>query len=915
MLALVVSMVVVSLGQAPAAPPNGMADLQAVDAALRRLDFPEALRVLDEMLARDLLPADRTEVLLRRAALLADRGRLDQALAAVDDVERLSSATREPYVLGRIARVRGTVAKHRGASLQAIDYYKQGLAWGERSGNQATIADAYRDLASIHQDLGDWSRALDYTARAFESQPGSSEAAQMNDFLQRGIALFELADRDRAERSFLDALALARRLGDRRSESFALGELGSLYWEIDGNRERALDHLEPAIALARSIHVPTLEIAWLNNLGRVLRDTDDPEALSLFERARDLELQTGRGRNLPMVFKNIGETLARQGRWAEAEEYLARARDEADRQNQPRFQWGTRMELGRLHASRDPARAEREFAASIDILEAHHSNVLLESFRAGAMSHSLTINNPYELYIDFLLDRGETARAFIVAERGRARAFLDTLSFAREEIGAAVPAEYVDAENALLREINMHQATLRTSDLAEADRTKASMLLRAAEERLTTLRVRLASDRPAVAHVRFPRLWSAEELQRDVIGPSETLLLFYLGRRGSAAWIVQRDRLEAVRLPPRATIELAVRRYLDNVNTPGVPDRAAARTMADLLVGGLEGRVPDGSRLVVVPHGILQYVPFEALIDGHDRYLIERYTVSYAPSASSLAYLRRPPGTRQRGRQVVAIGNPVTGGGAAATDRSNDIGWIADLQPLPHSRDELQRIGSIFGRSSRILEQDRATEAALAEAVEGAGVLHFATHGLIDEHHPDRSGLALSASPPGFDGLLQMREIYRLRIPATLVTLSACRTALGRNLTGEGLVGLSRAFFYAGADAVVASLWNVNDAASAQWMGTFYERVRDGTPIDEAMREVKLRFLRSDTVLNRPFYWAGFVVTGHAATTVPVGARRVVPASLAIGAVLLMALVYSSRRVAARRSGVAATGRSAHRAG
>jgi CHAT domain-containing protein len=142
--------------------------------------------------------------------------------------------------------------------------------------------------------------------------------------------------------------------------------------------------------------------------------------------------------------------------------------------------------------------------------------------------------------------------------------------------------------------------------------------------------------------------------------------------------------------------------------------------------------------------------------------------------------------------------------------------------------------------------------------------VHFATHGLIDEERPERSGLVLTANPPIDDGLLQTRDIHGLRLDADLVTLSACETALGQNVTGEGMIGLTRAFFCAGARAVVASLWDVEDAATARLMETFYRNIRRGQPIDIAPQQAKLTFVRSGGDSSRPFAWASFVVNGHA---------------------------------------------------
>jgi CHAT domain-containing protein len=142
-------------------------------------------------------------------------------------------------------------------------------------------------------------------------------------------------------------------------------------------------------------------------------------------------------------------------------------------------------------------------------------------------------------------------------------------------------------------------------------------------------------------------------------------------------------------------------------------------------------------------------------------------------------------------------------------------------------------------------------------------MLHFATHGVIDETRPDRSGLVLTASPPLEDGLLQTREIYGLRLQADLVTLSACQTALGRNVTGEGMIGLTRAFYYAGARAVVASLWDIEDASTSRLMQQFYANLRHGQPIDVALQQAKIALIRASGVTSRPFYWASFVASGR----------------------------------------------------
>jgi CHAT domain-containing protein len=597
------------------------------------------------------------------------------------------------------------------------------------------------------------------------------------------------------------------------------------------------------------------------------------------------------------------------GRAQEAERWLRRAQDDADRLGTRHIRWEARMELGQLYAARDPARADGMFRASLDVLERDHANILLENYRMGALSRSLHKYDPYELYIDFLLAQGRPEDAFAVAERARARAFLDTLAAAREEIASAVPVQYRQREDALLGQISRQQARLRTEVLDARQRDALHADIARAETDLGALRLRLALDQPAVAQARYPRLWTLRELQRQMLQPGEALLTFFLGRRSSAAWVVTRDRVEVRTLPARAALEPAVRDYLRVLGRPSAGDgRQQAAAVSRLLdLDAIAALVPDETRLIVIPHGVLHYVPVEALVGSDGRYFVERFTVSYAPSASSLAYLRGRGGRREAG-SLIAVGDPLTGAAAAADERGLRIETLSRLKRLPHSGRELRQIASLLGGPG-VLDRELATEERLQQMdLTDASILHFATHGVIDEARPGRSGLALTAAPPGGDGLLQMREIYRLRLRATLVTLSACESALGTEVTGEGVVGLSRAFFYAGADSVLASLWSVADASTADWMVQFYEGLRAGQPLDGAARGAKLAFLRGEDRFRHPYYWAPFVLSGHAAAVAPVRpASRWTPRLVAaIPAVVVLAAVLAG--VAARRRAVARRG-------
>jgi CHAT domain-containing protein len=883
------------------------AELARIEGFYRRSRYREAADLLERLLSRDGLSAgQRARTLARLAAARVELGQYDEALRIANQAEETARESGEDVAFIRVDVVRGSVWRFKGFPFRAVPHYERALARAEAAGLDTARAEVLNVLASVHQELGDWSRTLDYAQRAFEAVPDPSDAVRTSYLLHRGIALYEFGDGPGAEAAFSEMLALTRRVGNRRDEGLALGELGLVAWQFDGAHDRAIDLFERAIALARDPAVPILEATWLNNLGGVHRDAGRPdEALARYREALAIEVRTGQRRDRAALLKNMGQVLASVGRRDEAEPLLLEALAEADAQRRARIQWMARMELGGVYAGVDDAKAGRFFAESLDVLEAQQSSVLLDGFRAGMLGRSLSQYDPYDRYIQFLLARGEADKAFAVAERARARVFLETLAGARAELAAAVPETFVREEASILERITAGQARLRARDVVASERASILAAIDRAEEALTALRLRFEVEQPAAAHARFPRIWTAADLRRDVLQPDETLAMFFLGRDESVCWLLDRRGMQTVRLPPRAQIEEAVGRLLPTLQSPRVRvDEDARAWLSRTLIGPLIARAAEGTHLVIVPHAVLGYLPFEVLDAGGGRHVLERHTVSYAPSASSLAHLRRGGDAHRHGGAVVAIGNPVLATLPPSDEREGGaLPWVGRLAPLPHSRAEIRRIGRTFRPHARTLEGRSATERALADAVAagGIGILHFATHALLDEARPDRSGLVLSADHGGADGILQTREVYRLALPATLVTLSACETALGREITGEGIVGIARAFFYAGARAVTASLWSVSDRSTADLMAAFYERVHAGVPVDRALAEAKRARLRAGGADAHPYYWAPFIAMGHArvAMDFPSASGPWVPPWLvlaAAAAALAIALAFPATR-------------------
>jgi CHAT domain-containing protein/tetratricopeptide (TPR) repeat protein len=741
----------------------------------------------------------------------------------------------------------------------------------------ASRPDTFDDEATALYRRGEWDRLLalanDRLQRAAPDDPLRADY-----LLTRGEAYSELHDAPAAREALDQALPLAEAAHQTLIVAKIHRHRGLVLWRFDRDLGAAEHEYDIALDEARRAGNAPETVNVLIVMANPYRDEatrDLPRAQSLYGEALAIVRREHLNGWLPILLKNIGDVYRQAGDLDQAERTLSEAMERADAAGATEQRWATRLELGMVARSRgQSAEAERRYLESLDILDVKQSSVLLEELRAGALAGSLLFANPYEEYIDFLIAQGRPEDAFLVAERERARVFLDTLSAARESVAQELPPGFAAEERGLLTRITRAQTELRSAEPDEARRAALLAEVGRSEAALEDLRLRLAAQRPALAHARYPHLSSVTALQRGVIGADEALISFWLGMRQSIAWIVTRDRLATIRLPPRAAIEPLVRAALAALRDPAGRDSHSLTALSVALHADELARAAVRPRAVIIPHGVLHDLPFEPLTDAAGRPLLERFAITYAPSASALAFLRSEPVPAAARPSVVTVANPIIRTAVTASTRPADLEHLEMLAPVPSTADEAHDIARLFGGDVAVLEGARATRAELERSgFAHARILHFATHGLIDEERPERSGLVLTADPPHDDGLLQMRQIYGLRLDAQLVTLSACDTALGQNVTGEGMIGLTRAFFFAGARSVVASLWDVEDAATAHLMEQFYGRLRAGVPIDEALRDAKLAMRRDGGITGQPFYWASFVVSGQARTPVVDGPR------------------------------------------
>lgn len=566
-----------------------------------------------------------------------------------------------------------------------------------------------------------------------------------------------------------------------------------------------------------------------------------------------------------------------------------------------------------LTQERKPELAATEYQLAINALESQMSRLggadtTRSDFRAR---HDVV----YQNYIDVLIGLGRRERAFELAESSRARTLLETLSEAKVDIRNRLSPEFLQAEQKLREEFSLesdHRVRLleeqHSDDQIKAADAKIAELL----SRFSDLESQVRAQNPPYAELTQPKTTSVQDVQQKLLDPDSLLLEYSLGEKHSYVWLVSENAVTVHQLPGRVQIERLARRAYQQFSSPQALRVSAGQSAAAALARAVLGPVADqlgGKRLLIVPDGALEYIPFATLpmrdgLTKKETLLISRHEIVTLPSASVLMTLRKAYVGRQPAeRELAVLADPVfdasdprvkrprvntssTAGvfvseQSDAASRSIDLTkrrWTRDLgmsrtniiafPRLTYSRREAQAIAATVprGQSLEALDFKASRAEALNPQLAKYKILHFATHGVLDTKHPEFSGLLFSLvdeeGAPQI-GLLSLEDVYNLNLPVDLVVLSACETALGKDVNGEGIIGLTRGFMYAGASRVVASLWKVNDVATSQLMVDFYRAMeKDHLAPAAALRQAQLE-IRKNPKWAAPYYWAGFQLQGE----------------------------------------------------
>jgi CHAT domain-containing protein/Tfp pilus assembly protein PilF len=793
--------------------------------------------------------------------------------------------------------------------------YLQALDLWERLAEKRFQALTLVALGRVSLRLGENQRAIE----RFEEGMALMEA--MGDDVWKASILFgfgdvayNLGDYDQAIVHFRDALALYRDSGLRMAVLEALNGLGKVLLAA-GRPDEALGRFHEALDLSRELGIAREEALSLRNIGAAHHAAGKiADALSFYELSL-AKIPGDAARTRALTLNALGAAQYDLGQSAAAVETFARAL-ELSQASQDQFQEASSLYYlaAAAAAAGNLVAAGAHLERAIELAESLRGRVLSRELRA---SYLASIHDYYELYVDVLMRASDgsqslAAEAFQASERARARSLLDSLSESRVDIRQGVDEELVARERRV-REIYNAKA-LREMELIEAggnkeelDALKLEIATLAAEYDRVQSQIR--SKSPGFASLTQAKPAALDEIQRDLLEDDSVLLQYALGKERSFLWSVSKKGVTVATLPGRSELEGRARRLYELLTTRQQQGNESpqqwrrrllqadldysreAKELGGILLGPAGSDLRGKNRLLIAAEGALQYVPFGALpMDDLDTGvggpLVTRLEIIRAPSASVLVALRKATrGASSRTAEKIAIfADPVFGGDDSRvrepTSMPNGTRTAQVIRPessspstfsmprLAATRLEAEAIRDVaLPRSVLLALGFQATRSrVIGPELRNFDIIHFATHGVLNDERPELSGVVLSlVDERGLpqDGFVRLHDVYNLTLPVDLVVLSACDTALGKLLRGEGLVGLVRGFLYAGAGGVVASLWKVDDQATKELMTHFYESMlRDGLDVSAALRQAQLSLL-SSAEFRHPYYWAAFELHGN----------------------------------------------------
>jgi CHAT domain-containing protein len=757
-------------------------------------------------------------------------------------------------------------------------------AIGDKEGEAATLT----SIGQVYSALGEKQKALEYFNQSLPlsraTRDKTTEAVTLDSI---GLVYSDLGQNQKALEFYNQSLPLSRAIGDKAGEATILNNIGGVYSDL-GQNQKALEFYNQSLPLSRATGDKAGEVATLNNIGGIYSDLgQNQKALEFYNQALPLSRATGNKTGEAVILYNVA--------------YLERKR-------------------GNLNV------ALTQMEGAITILEDLRTKIASQQLRTSYFAtvqnyYQFYIDLLMQLH-KINPSKGYDVLALHASERARARSLLELLTEANANIRSGVNPELLQQESTLQQQLSAaeyNREKLLKGQYTDQQLDEIKQQIATLLTQLQQLEGQIRINSPRYAALKYPQPLNLQQIQQQVLDDNTILLEYSLGEERSYLWAVTKTSITSYSLPPRAEIEAAAQEFYQQLKSEAGNIEEGMK-LSQMILAPVMNQLGN-QRLLIVGDGALQSIPFAALpipegtspptplLQGEGSKtppfpplrgsklrregglgglgsipLLVNHEIVSLPSASTIVVLRNELKDRKPApKTLVALADPVfepndprfktsqpqqnpPSSPTEANRSALDMG--VNLQRLEFTRKEAEAILNLVPENQRFSAFDFAASRTTATQPDLSQyrIIHLATHGLLNTINPELSGVVLSLfDEKGADtnGFLRLNDIFNLNLPAELVVLSACETGLGKDVKGEGIVGLTRGFMYAGAKRVTVSLWSVNDTATSSLMTKYYQKMlNEGLNPVAALRAAQLEMMKTEQ-WKAPYYWAAFVVQGE----------------------------------------------------
>lgn len=745
------------------------------------------------------------------------KGEAREFLSAME-VQALQAEKSKDWDQAAIAYNEATWAAQSSGQLQkAISYAGKALDMAQKARNKELEIRAIYFLATVHSRLGQHEKARGWTDKGLDAtrqiRPGLFKEAYEGHFYRLSGQDFL---RNGEPQKAIEYLSYSLQLQEARLTFFRT--------RARGNRG----------AIESSLHLLVISLNPLATAYQRAGQVD--EAIKTYEKGLSLINQTGvKTPAEASLYQGLGQAYLRQKDYPRAMENLNKALELAERLHLGNIS-SISNQLGNLFLqTKRPSEAIQYYKKAIASVESTRSLLESEELRTSFFEDKGQI---YGGIISAYLEEKNLEEAFNYNERARSRAFLDILG---SKVQLARSGALLDEERALQGKISALQARMAGQDPDASDRGQLRQELEEAQRAYNALLAKVKKENKEQASLMSVEPLTLKQIQ-ELLEPGVSLLEYFVMQGQVLLWVLEKDRVNFVRLSlNRSELISKVTALRDGIYQTSEKEKfkQASEELYRVLI---EPAMPyiKGTELLIIPHDVLHYLPYQALVSPQGKYLIQDYPIYYLSSASLMQFTKEKK--KASGEKALVMGNP-------------DLGDQA--YNLRFAEREAKEVARAYPKSDVYVRAD-ATKSRAVSLSPNYDILHFAVHGELRQDDPLNSGLLLAGDGKD-DGRLRVGEIFSLNLKADTVVLSACESGLGKISSGDEIVGLTRSFIYAGAPSIITTLWKVNDRTSYELVREFYSNLRSMKK-SEALRQAQLATMKE---FPHPFFWAAYGLTGE----------------------------------------------------